>query len=332
MIRWGILGTAKIAREQLVPAIQASKNGALVGIASRSAESAGAFAQHFGIPHAFSSYEAMLDSDEIDAVYIPLPTAQHVDYTHRCLQADKHVLCEKPIALEAGAIDGLIAARNDTGLLVTEAFMVYYHPQWQKVRDLLSDGAIGRLRHIQGSFSYFNRDPDNMRNKPELGGGGLLDIGVYPTITSRLATGKEPLKALATIERDPDFGIDIYANCQLGFDGFDMSFYVSTQMALRQSMVFHGETGIIEVSAPFNADLYQATDITLYDQVRNHRHVWSWRGINQYQLQIEAIGDHLMGKSGVDLFSLENSKANQAVIDAFFRADQTGDWEPISGF
>ena len=328
MIRWGIISTAKIAREHLVPAIQAARNGTLHAVASRAQESADAFAKQFGIPNAFGSYEAMLASNEIDAVYIPLPTSQHVEWTLKALEAGKHVLCEKPISLHAKEIDPLIAARDKTGLIATEAFMVTYHPQWHKVRELLSDGAIGQLRHIQGAFSYYNVDPTNMRNQLELGGGGLPDIGVYPTVTARFATGQDPVKARASIVRDPNFGTDIYANCQYDFGGFDMTFYCSTQMALRQTMVFHGDQGFIEVTAPFNAELYEAVDVRLNDQKHGHVQTWAFRGVNQYQLEIEAIGDRIAG-GDVTIFSLESSRINQAAIDALYEADISDGWVTI---
>ena len=328
MIRWGILGTAKIAREQLVPAIHASRNGLLQAVASRSGESAKAFAERFGMPRAFGSYEELLASKDVDAIYIPLPTSQHVEWTRRCLEAGKHVLCEKPISLHAREIEALIEARDKSGLVATEAFMVTYHPQWQLVRSLLADGAIGVLKHIQGVFTYYNVDPNNMRNKVELGGGGLPDIGVYPTVTARFATGKEPLRARASIERDPNFGTDIYANCQYDFGSFDMTFYCSTQLALRQSMTFHGDKGVIEVSAPFNSLNYDAVSVSLYNASHSEMKKWNFQTAYQYQLQIEAIGDRIAGED-IPLFSLESSRANQAAIDALYAADLSDGWVDV---
>ena len=328
MIRWGILGTAKIAREQLVPAIQASRNGTLQAVASRSQASADAFAERFGMPLAYGSYEDLLSSPEVDAIYIPLPTSQHVEWTKRCLEAGKHVLCEKPISLHAKEIDTLIEARDKSGLVASEAFMVTYHPQWQLVRDLIANGEIGTLRHIQGAFSYYNVDPNNMRNKVELGGGGLPDIGVYPTVTARFATGKDPVRARASIERDPDFGTDIYANCQYDFGSFDMTFYCSTQLALRQCMSFHGDKGLIEVSAPFNALNYDAVNVCLYNNNRSEMKKWSFQGAYQYQLQVEAFGDKIAGEDST-IFTLESSRANQAAIDALYAADLSDGWVDV---
>ena len=331
MIRWGILGTAKIAREHLVPAIQASRNGLMQAIASRSQQSADAFAHRYGIPVAFGSYEAMLESDDVDAIYIPLPTSQHVEWTRKCLEAGKHVLCEKPISLNAREITPLIAARDMSGKVASEAFMVTYHPQWHKVRALLQEGAIGTLRHIQAAFSYHNVDPGNMRNQVALGGGGLPDIGVYPTVTARFATGREPLRARASIVRDPDFGTDVYANCQYDFGDFDMTFYCSTQMALRQTMTFHGDQGFIDVTAPFNAELYDAVDVCLYNQDHSAGQTWAFRQVNQYVLEVEAFGDKV-GGGDVPVFSLESAQANQACIDALYAADLDDGWVEVTRY
>src|SRR5262245_12481680 len=209
MFRWGILSTAKIAREQLLPAMLDSENGKVTAIASRDRDRARALADRFGAEHTFGSYDELLSSYDVDGVYIPLPTSQHVEWTLKAANAGKHVLCEKPIALAAGDIAPLIEARDRNKVLVCEAFMVSYHPQWIKVRELVQDGAIGRVRHVQGAFSYYNIDPENMRNQLHLGGGALPDIGVYPTVATRLVTGKEPSRVQATVERDAKFGTDI---------------------------------------------------------------------------------------------------------------------------
>ncbi|RUW87386.1 Gfo/Idh/MocA family oxidoreductase, partial [Mesorhizobium sp. M8A.F.Ca.ET.059.01.1.1] len=266
MFRWGVLSTAKIGREQLLPAIVEAENGVLSAIASRDLSKAKTLGDRFGARHAYGSYEELLASDQVDGVYIPLPTSQHVEWTAKAIEAGKHVLVEKPLALDAKDIAPLIKLRDQKKVLVCEAFMVIYHPQWIKVRDLIASGAIGRLRHVQGAFSYYNVDPNNMRNKLDLGGGALPDIGVYPTVSTRFSTGKEPLRVQATIERDKTFGTDIYSSIRADFGDFELSFYLSTQMAARQVMVFHGEKGFIEVFSPFNAGLYDHHRVELHNQ------------------------------------------------------------------
>jgi predicted dehydrogenase len=328
MLQWGVLSTAKIAREQVIPAIVQAENGVLAGIASRDIERAEAAAQRFGASQTFGSYDELLASPEIEAVYIPLPTSQHVEWAVRAADAGKHVLVEKPLALIADDIIPVIEARERNDVVVSEAFMVTYHPQWHKVRELIAAGAIGRLRHVQGAFSYHNVDPANMRNRPELGGGGLPDIGVYPTVTTRFATGREPSRVRASIERHDTFGTDIYASVTADFGAFDLSFYVGTQMAARQSMVFHGEDGFIELASPFNAGIYDHHRVELHDRGRTRAEVFRFSGVDQYRLQVEAFARAVSGEE-TGIFTLEDSVRNQRVIDAIFAADESGGWASV---
>lgn len=328
MFRWGVLSTAKIAREQVIVQLQDAENGVVTAIASRDGARARAVADRFGIPEAFDSYEALLASDAVDGVYIPLPTSQHVEWSLRAAEAGKHVLCEKPIALNAAEIDALRDAERRFSVIISEAFMVFYHPQWTKVRTLIADGAIGRLRHVQGAFSYYNVDPDNMRNQVGLGGGGLPDIGVYPTVTARLATGAEPQRVQARVDRDATFGTDVYASVKADFGSFELTFYCSTQMALRQVMAFHGEAGLIEVAAPFNAGDYGHAVVTLHDHTRTGAEVFRFPGVRQYRLQAEAFARRAAGED-VPVFTLDSSQKNQRVIDAIYRAGAHDGWEAV---
>jgi len=328
MFRWGILSTAKIGREQVIPQLQDSENGVVTAIASRDHSRARALADRFGAPLAFSSYDELLASPDVDGVYIPLPTSQHIEWAIKAAKAGKHVLCEKPIALHADEIAPLIAARDANNVLVCEAFMVTYHPQWEKVRSLISEGAIGRLRHVQGAFSYFNTDPDNMRNNPALGGGGLPDIGVYLAVTARYSTGKEPLRVQATVEFDPNFGTDRYASVKADFGGFDMSFYCSTQMAARQLMIFHGEDGYIEVTAPFNSGDYGHPTVLLEKSGHDHATTFRFGGVRQYRLQAEAFVRKVNGEAE-EVFTLEQSVLNQKFIDSVYRAAKHDGWENV---
>ncbi|MCI4666168.1 MAG: Gfo/Idh/MocA family oxidoreductase [Neomegalonema sp.] len=328
MFRWGVLSTAPIARNFLLPAIAASDNGVATAIASMSAERLASAATQFGVPHAFDSYDAMLASDVVDGVYIPVPTAHHVEWSLKAVKAGKHVLCEKPIALRAQDIDQLITARDASGLVLSEAFMVTYHPQWAKVRDLIAAGTIGQLRHVQGAFTYRNLDPGSTRNQKELGGGGLRDIGVYPTVTTRFATGSEPLRLRARVERDAEFGTDRYASVHAEFADFDLNFYCSTQMAKRQRMTFHGDNGFIELETPFNTNVYGSALVHLHDTNHERSETFSFTSIDQYRLQVEAFVRATQGDAN-GLFTLESSKANQRVIDAAFEAGESGDWVAI---
>jgi predicted dehydrogenase len=321
VVRWGILGAAKIAREQVIPGIQLSRNGKVHAIAAREAMRARAVAEPFGIPLCLDSYEAVLACKEVDAVYIPLITAQHVEWTKRAIASGKHVLCEKPIAMRAEEIDALIKLRDASQLVVGEAFMVAHHPQWHLVRDLVQGGKIGQLRVVQGVFTYALFDPDNMRNRPEMGGGGLRDIGVYPVVTTRIVTGKEPHAARADIEYDPKFGTDRFANCHLSFDGFELDFYCATQLAGRQEMTFHGTEGWVTIEVPFNARLLGMTKVVMRRNTQKGVEEFYFASENQYQLQAENFADAIAGKSAL-AFPLESSRANQRAIDMIFQAGQ----------
>ena len=328
MFRWGILSTAKIAREHLVPAMMNSDNGIVAAIASRDQAKADAFARRFHIPHAFGSYEAMLASDTIDGVYIPLTTNLHVEWAIKAADAGKHVLVEKPLGLKAEEIDGVIAARDRNKVLVSEAFMVTYHPQWRKVKELLADGAVGPLKMVQGAFSYFNTDPSNMRNQVALGGGALPDIGVYPSVTTRFVTGAEPVEIAARVERDANFGTDIFTTVSARFPSFDMQFYVSTQLALRQTMCFHGPKGMIEVQAPFNARIYDGAKIIWSSADHARQETFFFVPADHYQLQCEAFVRRVNGGND-EIFSLEDSVRNQKMIDAIYRSSDEGRWVTV---
>ncbi len=332
MFRWGILSTAKIGLEHFIPAINQSDNGILAGIASRDLRKARKQAVKYGALAAFGSYEEMLASPDIDGVYIPLPTSQHVEWSLKAAKAEKHVLCEKPIAMKASEIGKLITARNRHGVIISEAFMVTYHPQWLLVRDLLKKGAIGKLRQVDGAFTYFNKDAANMRNIPALGGGVIPDIAVYPTVTTRFATGKEPSRLRAKIDFDPKFKTDCYASVQADFGEFELAFYISTQLALRQQMVFHGDKGFIELTAPFNAGVYEEPVVRLHDRVHSATKEWSFTTVNQYRLEAEAFAAAALSAEKSDLeklFPLEASVLNQKVIDAIYKAGKSGKAEKV---
>ncbi|HVL21059.1 MAG TPA: Gfo/Idh/MocA family oxidoreductase [Amaricoccus sp.] len=316
-VRWGVLSAAKIAREWVVPGIHMSDRGELAAVASLTPGKAEALVAPYGGVRIHKTYEALLADAEVDAIYIPLPNHQHVEWTAKCLAAGKHVLCEKPLALKAEEIDGLIALRDRTGLLAAEAFMVTHHPQWIRARQLVRQGAIGRLRQVQGAFTFFNEDPGNIRNRADMAGGALRDIGVYPSISARFVTGEEPTAVThATIEWDR--GIDATARIVAKFPSFDMDFYVSMRMAPRQIMTFHGETGWLSVHAPYNAGAYGDPVIELRNAeatVVLERFPRS----DHYRSQIDAFNASVL--DGVPYACpLEFSRGNQVMIDMIYAA------------
>ncbi|QGY32952.1 Gfo/Idh/MocA family protein [Pantoea cypripedii] len=328
MFRWGVLSTAKIGHERLYPAIQDSHYGVLTAVASRDFNKARAMADRFGAPLAFGSYEELLASDEIDGVYIPLPSSQHIEWALKAAEAGKHVLVEKPVALHAGEIDQLVEAAERHKVVISEAYMVTYHPQWAKVRELIAEGAIGNLRQVQGSFCFYTDDATDMRNQLALGGGALPDIGVYPVVTTRFATGKEPLRTQAIVKCDPASGVDTYSSVRMDFGDFELSFYVSFQLAVKQSMVFHGDKGYIELSAPFNAGLYDHERVELHNLSHTGTQVWRYPDTRQYRLQLDAFAQAAQGND-VNVFSLKNSYLNQKAIDAIYRAGEHDGWETV---
>ncbi|MFC2968147.1 Gfo/Idh/MocA family protein [Acidimangrovimonas pyrenivorans] len=316
MVNWGILSAAKIAREWVAPAIHNSERGRIAAIASRTPGKAEALAAPYGDVWCHSDYDALLEDPNIDAVYIPLPNAAHVTWTERALKAGKHVLCEKPIALEADQIDHLIRVRDQTGLLAAEAFMVTHHPQWHRVRSLIAEGAIGRLTHVQGGFSFFNDDPQNIRNDAAQGGGALRDIGVYPSVTARFVTGEEPDNVTARI--DWEHGIDASARVWAEFPSFTMDFFVSMRRHPWQQMLFHGTAGWIRVNAPFNAGAYADEVIEIADRT-GARRIERHAAVDQYTAQIDAFNATVLDG---DAFGcpLEFSRGNQRMIDMIYAA------------
>src|SRR5206468_12919394 len=227
---WGILGTAKIAKVKVIPAMQKSTWIEVRGIASRSDATAHQAAAELGIPRAYGSYEELLADPQIEAIYNPLPNHMHVPWSIKAAEAGKHVLCEKPLSMTVAEAQQLIAASNRAGVKIGEAFMVRTHPQWLRTRELVRSGRIGELRSIIGVFSYFNRDASNIRNISEAGGGALMDIGCYPITTSRFVFDEEPSRVLGLVERDPEMKTDRLSSAMLDFPSGQAVFTCGTQL------------------------------------------------------------------------------------------------------
>ncbi len=331
-VNWGVISTAKIGRVHVVPAMMKSRVVNMMAVASRDVAAAQAYADELGIATAYGSYEELLADPEIEAVYNPLPNHLHVPVTIQALEAGKHVLCEKPIALTAAEAETLVDVSNRTGKIVEEAFMVRHNPQWMRVVELVKTGAIGELRAIQGMFSYFNDDPANIRNKVDIGGGGIYDIGCYLITTSRLVTGQEPDRLAAVIDRDPVMKTDRLTSAIMTFPGgVQATWMCSTQMNLRQRMNFVGTTGRIEVEVPFNAPNDRPSRIFIDDGQDNFGSglkTEEFPTVDQYMLQGEGVSRAIRNEGPVTV-SLENSIANMRVIDAVFNAGKTGQWVDV---
>jgi predicted dehydrogenase len=284
-VRWGILGAARFAREHMAPAIHAA-------LATSSAEKASGFQAFCPGLKVHSSYEALLADPSIDAVYIPLPNHMHVEWTQKALRAGKHVLTEKPIALRAGEIDQIIAERDRTGLLAAEAYMIVHHPQWQRAKEWLEAGEIGTLRHVDAAFSFHLTDMENIRNRPDTGGGSLRDIGVYTFGSARFVTGAEAEAVDSRLIREN--GIDTFALVfgTMAGNGRRFTYHSMTSMRLynRQVVTFQGDKGMIRVEGgPFNANVNDLAKAELH--VQGNRVITDrFPTANHYVLQVEAFG------------------------------------------
>jgi predicted dehydrogenase len=330
-VKWGVLGVAKIAVEKVIPAMQHGEVSEIAAIASRDLAKARAAADKLGIARAFGAYEDLIADREIEAVYNPLPNELHVPWTIRALEAGKHVLCEKPIALDAEEARSLIEARNRSGKLVAEAFMVRLHPQWRRAKELADTGAIGEPRAIQTFFSYRLLDPENVRNRPP-GGGGIYDIGCYAILTARYIFGAEPTRVVAALERDPNFRTDRLTSAILEFPGArHVTFSVATQLSAHQRVTIVGEAGRIEVMIPFNAPPDRPTEIVIdsgADLIGGGRRVEQFAVCDQYTLQGDAFSRAILNETPLE-FPIEDAIANMRVIDALFCSAERGSWETL---
>lgn len=308
----------------MIPALQRGRHCRVDAIASRSLEKAKRAAKNLEIDRAYGSYEELLSDPDIDAVYIPLPNNMHVPWSLRAMEAGKHVLCEKPIALTSSQAGKLLdASRQYPDLKVMEAFMYRFHPQWQKTRELVQQGAIGELRTINSFFSYYNEDPDNIRNHPDLGGGGLMDIGCYNISLSRFIFGREPARVSGTVEYDPEFGVDRLASGILDFGQGTSIFTCSTQLISYQRAHFLGTRGRIEIEIPFNAPPDKPTRIWVETETEDRE--ISFEICDQYTLQGDAFSRAILNDAEVPT-PLEDAVENMRAIEAVFESAEKGNW------
>jgi predicted dehydrogenase len=321
-LRWGILGAAKIAVNKVIPAMRSCAYDEVVALASRDSEKAARLARELEIPRAFGSYEELLADAAIDAVYLPLPNHLHVPWSIRAAEAGKHVLCEKPIALSVEECQALIAARDRTGVRIGEAFMIRTHPRWLRARDLVRSGAVGELRAVYGSFSYFNTDASNIRNVAAFGGGALLDVGCYLIQSSRFLFGTEPLEASAVADLDPAFGTDRLTSAILRFpSGGHSMFTCSTQAVWHQRVQILGETGRIEIEVPFNPPPDRSSRIAI-SRGSGPAEVEEFAPCDQFTIQADLFSRAVLNREEVPT-PLEDSLLNMAVLEAVAEAART---------
>jgi len=328
-VRWGILSTAKIAREKIIPALRESAaRHEIVAIASRSAESAQAAARKFGIATAHASYEALIADPNVEAIYNPLPNHLHVPLTLAAAQAGKHVLCEKPFSLHAADLD--VLRPYATKVHLREAFMVRHHPQWHAAREHVRAGEIGTLRYMQVPFSYYNDDPANIRNAADIGGGAMYDIGCYAVVAGRWFFEAAPQRVVAMIDRDPTFQTDRLASALLDFGaGRQLALTVSTQSVRYQRVQLVGTHGRVEIEMPFNPGEGQPTRYLVLAKGSTELRTVDLPGANQYALQCDAFA-RAMRDETPDAAALDDAATNLRVIEAVFASARSGRVETVS--
>lgn len=326
-VRWGIVSTANIGTQKVIPGIQKSAHSEVIAIASRDLARAQAAADELGIPKAYGSYEELLADPGIDAIYNPLPNHLHVPVTIAATKAGKHVLCEKPIGLNAADAERLKECPKDR--IVLEAFMVRFHPQWHRAREIVRSGELGDIHAIRAVFSYYNVDPTNVRNIADIGGGGLMDIGCYPITGSRYLFEAEPKRVVALVERDSAFKTDILASVLADFGGGrQLSFTSATQSVGHQKIEVIGSKGRVEIVIPFNAPPDTPTAILVdfganMDESLARREIMP--AVDQYTEQAEAFALAVLGEKPLP-WGIPDAIQNMRVLDAIFESERSGGW------
>ncbi len=312
--------------EKMIPAIKDGRHGTIVAIASRSHDKAVAAAARFDIPAAYGSYEELLSDPDVDAIYNPLPNHLHVPWSIRAMEAGKHVLCEKPIAVTAAEASALVDVRERTGRLVQEAAMVRTHPRWLGAREVARSGRIGELRAVSGFFSYFDDSPQNVRNQPGGGGGGLLDVGFYPITMSRFLFEAEPVRVMGLLDVDARFGVDRMASAILEFPGGGhAAFTCSMQLAAHQALDILGTRGRIAMEIPWSMPHDRESRLVVTDGNGGGEEVW-FAACNQWGWHCDLFAQAILGGKPAPV-PMEDSIANMRVLDALFRSARSGTWE-----
>jgi predicted dehydrogenase len=329
-VRWGVLSTARIGIDKVIPAMQKGKYSEVVAIASRDGKKAEAAARKAGIPKWFGSYQELVDSPDIDAIYNPLPNHLHVPWTIASMKAGKHVLCEKPISLSVADVKKMIRVRDRAKVKVCEAFMVRTHPQWLAARDLAKNGAIGRLVSCSGVFSFTLGNKADIRNRVEWGGGAMWDIGCYPVTTSRFVFGEEPGRVVCVMARDPASGVDRLESAILDFPSGQAVFVSSICQTHYQRMTFFGTEKRLEVEIPFNAPNDKPCRLMIGggDPSGADVEVREIPVCDQYTIQGDAVSRAILENTEVPV-PLEESLLNTRVIEALFRSAKTRQWQAV---
>ena len=317
-LRWGLLSTARINR-RLIPAMRRARRAELVAVASRGQASADAYAAEWKIPRALGSYQALLDDPGIDAVYISLPNSLHAEWAVRAAQAGKHVLCEKPLAQSLADCDRIQAAAEAAGVVAAEAIMYLYHPLLAEARRLVREGALGQVGFARGSFSFILDRPDNVRWKPELGGGALWDVGIYPVSFCRWILG-EPDRVFAW-QTLTEGGVDAATAGVLHFSaGETAAFDCSFRHTFRTQVEVAGSEGTLTIDRPFL--LRPDSRMILRDNQDREQEIGDPR-LDPYQCEVEAIAAAVLDGSPLPV-PLSSSRSNVAALVALYESARLG--------
>jgi len=327
VLRWGIVSTANIGTGKVIPGIQKADRCEVLAIASREIEVARSAAERLGIPKPYGSYEDLLADPDVDAVYIPLPNHLHAEWTIAAARAGKHVLCEKPLAMNAVEAQTMVDACSSAGVRLMEAFMYRLHPSWVAVREVVASGRIGRLRAVQSWFSYFNDDPANIRNIAEFGGGALMDVGCYSVNLSRMLFGGEPDRVEASVTRDADRRVDVLTSAILGFGDDVATFTCSTRTEPDQRVHVYGTQGRISIGIPFNIPPDLPTEVFVTSggdpPVSPAMETLTFEPADQYTIQAERFARAVLDDEPVPI-PPEDAVANMRVIEAIVEAGERG--------
>ena len=331
IINWGILSSAKIGWEHVIPAILKSKNSKLVAIASRNTLRAKKLAQKFKIDKSYGSYQELYKDQEVDVIYNPLPNHLHIKSSIEACKNKKNILLEKPISLKATDIDPLMKYASENKVVIKEAFMVRHHPQWQWVKKYIKSGKLGSISSISTVFSYNNKNPQNIRNIKKFGGGAIYDIGCYPTVISRFLLDKEPKRVVGLAKNDKKFKTDILSSVVLDFGEIYSSFIVATQSTFSQQVTILGTKKTLIVENPFNAIATKPTTVVIYNGksiYRKENTIKVFPAADQYEHQVTKFSNELLNKTKAD-YDLKDAKKNMKVLDAIFVSIKKNKWIKI---
>ncbi|HAA86417.1 MAG TPA: gfo/Idh/MocA family oxidoreductase [Kosmotogaceae bacterium] len=322
-VKFGVLGISNHFVKRVLFPLKRSETVEIYAVASRSEEKSRSFAAEHGIQKSYGSYDELIEDQEVDAIYIPLPNHLHAEYSVKAARQGKHILCEKPLAMNYEETKMIVDTARNADVLLMEAFMYRFHPQWITARELAVSGELGKIISTICHFAYDNKDPKNIRNIKGYGGGALLDIGVYAVSSSRFLMNAEPKRVFCHIDRDPDSGVDIHTTGILDYESARSVFVVSTRTFADQRIHVFGSSGQLSVEVPFNMypDIPGCLCVTtsigtreIYTEIAD-----------QYKLQFEAFADAITHNRELPV-SPEDSLANMMIIDSLFESAKKRQW------